>query len=476
MEKAEEKVELVLFPVPGIGHLISAVELAKSLFKHHPFFSITVLLMPLSSPVIDAYVQSVAALDLRFLTLPPLPRPEDTQGPESFISSFVDSYKPLVKDAIQEIKATHRHRRLGGLIIDFFSTSLIDVGAELGIPTYVYFTSGVALLGLMLRLPALHHEIPCEFADFQGEVGVAGFLPLPPSAMPAPIQNKKGEGYRWFVHHGRRFREAQGIIVNTFAELEPRGCDAIASGRCLPPDHPTPSIFPVGPVLALEQPRQSKSSGLFEWLDAQPHASVVFLCFGSAGAFSAPQIAEIAAGLEQSGHRFLWSVRSRPKERYVGLVDGDLDQVLPDGFLERTKGWGLVWPSWLPQVAVLAHPAVGGFVSHCGWNSTQESLWFGVPILAWPLYAEQRLNAFVLVKDYGVAVELRLGLGAEEVVSAAEVERGVRCLMGESEEGVNVRRKVKEMGEAGRKAVEEGGSSFASLARLADVLVSNAKA
>lgn len=84
--------------------------------------------------------------------------------------------------------------------------------------------------------------------------------------------------------------------------------------------------------------------------------------------------------------------------------------MLPKGFSDRTAQLGRV-TGWAPQVAVLSHPAVGGFVSHVGWNSTMESLWCGVPIAAWPVYAEQHLNAFVLVKELELAIGIKMDFG-----------------------------------------------------------------
>ncbi|KAI6670981.1 hypothetical protein NL676_005866 [Syzygium grande] len=82
-----------------------------------------------------------------------------------------------------------------------------------------------------------------------------------------------------------------------------------------------------------------------------------------------------------------------------------------------------------PQAEVLGHAAIGGFVSHCGWNSILESLWHGVLIVTWPIYAEQQLNAFMMLKELGLAEELRLdhkghGVGGN-LVQAEEIERAV---------------------------------------------------
>lgn len=105
----------------------------------------------------------------------------------------------------------------------------------------------------------------------------------------------------------------------------------------------------------------------------------------------------------------------------------DYNQVLPDGFLDRTAGKGKV-VGWLPQAAVLGHVAVGGFVSHCGWNSILEGIWHGVPIATWPLYAEQQLDAYQLVKELGLGVEISLDYNQfykdQRLVMGEEIEKG----------------------------------------------------
>jgi hypothetical protein len=201
------------------------------------------------------------------------------------------------------------------------------------------------------------------------------------------------------------------------------------------------------------------------WLDVQPRASVVFLCFGSLGFLNAEQVREAAAGLERSGQRFLWVLRSSPPAAATASVH-PLAELLPPGFLDRTKDRGLVWTSWAPQREVLAHHAVAGFVTHCGWNSVLEALWSGVPMAPWPLYAEQHLNAFELVASMGVAVRMDVDRKRNNFVDAGEVARAVRCLVSggdEEGEGRRARERAYEMRDACRSAVAPGGSSFASL-------------
>jgi hypothetical protein len=182
------------------------------------------------------------------------------------------------------------------------------------------------------------------------------------------------------------------------------------------------------------------------------------------GSLEVKQVDQIAIGLERVGVRFLWALREPPKAQLEGPRDyTSHENVLPNGFLKRTVGMGIVC-GWVPQARVLAHKAVGGFVSHCGWNSILESLWYGVPIATWPVYAEQQMNAFQLVRELELAVEIRLDYRVGgNLVQAEEVENGVRTLMNHSDE---IRMKVKKLSEKCRVALIENGSSYTNLVSL----------
>ncbi|KAG1347410.1 anthocyanidin 3-O-glucosyltransferase 2 [Cocos nucifera] len=447
------------------------VETAKRLLRlpqAEKLFSVTVLLIqppnPASASTFSSYVQSVASsgLAIGFQDLPPVDPPTDTDGVEDFVSLYIQSHKPHVKASLTQSSVP-----VAALVLDFFASTIIDVADELGVPSYIFFTSTAAMLALTLHLPTLHDKIPEEFGELEGYVEVPGVPPIPPISMPTPFMNKKSRDYTWFVYHGKRFLEAKGIIVNTFIELETGPLEALREGRCVP-SHPTPAIYPVGPVIALEDETNSKWHECIKWLDGQPPASVLFLCFGSMGSFGAPQVREMAIGLERSGHRFLWCLRTPSTGKFRRPVDANLGEVLPEGFLERTREKGLVWPTWVPQKEILAHEAVGGFVTHCGWNSTLESLWFGVPMLGWPLYAEQHLNAFEMERMIGVGVQLKVDRKGGGFVGAEELEKGVRCLMGDSEEGKKVRAKAEEMRMAIKNAMGKEGSSYDYLEQLAE--------
>ncbi|WVZ66019.1 hypothetical protein U9M48_015298 [Paspalum notatum var. saurae] len=470
---------VVLLPMWAPGHFSSMLEACKRLLQCSrrsagggtEAFSLTVLVMPppmdsittalTSSEASSSQLTSGDDVGIIFHHLPAVEHPTDRSV---YPSDYIRLFAPHVKEAIAGLAAP-----VAAVVFDFFATTLLDVVHDLALPAYVYFTSTGATLAFMLRSPAIYDkEFAARLQEKQGTVDLPGMPPVPVTSMPSPEQND----YAWFVYYGRRFMEARGIIVNTATELEP----GVLASLAVPGGDRggAPPVYPIGPVLSQKPPRSGSATDrspapppheCVRWLDGQRPASVVFLCFGSMGWMDARQAREVATGLERSGHSFLWVLRGPPPAAGASLyptpTDADLGDLLPDGFLERTKWTGLVWPSWAPQSEILAHASVGGFVTHCGWNSVLESLWHGVPMAPWPMYAEQPLNAFELVACMGVAVEL--GVRDSFFVEAAELERAVRGLMGGSEEGRKAREKAMAMMAACRKAVEEGGSSYAAV-------------
>ncbi|CAD6248110.1 unnamed protein product [Miscanthus lutarioriparius] len=212
-------------------------------------------------------------------------------------------------------------------------------------------------------------------------VRLLGCVSVPGADILQPLQDRASDACRWMVHHGERYRDADGILVNTFDAAEP-GAAAVLRR----PEPWRPPVYPVGPITRLATTADDgDDTGCVEWLDAQPERSVLFVSFGSGGALSEAQTRELARGLELSGARFLWVVRSpvdadaagagaNPGESYYDGSKSRDDPLshLPGGFVERTKATGLVVPSWAPQARVLAHRATMAMLTHCGWNSVLE--------------------------------------------------------------------------------------------------------
>ncbi|KAL2317506.1 hypothetical protein Fmac_031382 [Flemingia macrophylla] len=447
MADMTKKAELIFFPLPSIGHLASFLKLAQLLINRHSHLSITILCMQHPYPSSHAYIRSltsshpqIQAVDLPHVEPPPQ---ELLRSPPHYMRTFIHILMPHVKATVHNILTSSHSNHVIGLVLDVFCLPLIDVGNDLGVPSYLFMPSNVGFLSLMLSLQK--RQVGDVFSDSDPEWLIPGFPdPVPSSVLPDSVFNK--DGYDTFYKLAQRFKDTKGIIVNTFSELEQRAIDALCGGQT---QNQTPPIYAVGPLIDLKgcpNPNldQAQHDRILKWLDEQPRSSVVFLCFGSRGSFDSSQTREIALALQRSGVRFLWAMRSPPS------IDNDKTKILPEGFLEWMEGRGMMC-EWAPQVEVLAHKAIGGFVSHCGWNSILEGLWFGVPILTWPIYAEQQLNAFTMAREFGLAVELRLDYRrGSDLVMAEEIEKGLKQLMDADN---MVHKKVKETKEMARNAV-----------------------
>ncbi|KAL6127188.1 hypothetical protein ACLB2K_075230 [Fragaria x ananassa] len=337
---------------------------------------------------------------------------------------------------------------------------------------YFFCTSGAGCLASVLILPAIHKNTDKSLKHLNALLYIPGVPPIPSSDMPKPVLERNDKAYECFLENSIQLPKSAGIIVNTFESLESRAIRALSDGLCLPEDTPTPPIYCIGLFIFAHNQRGGGSDDVPEcltWLDSQPSGSVVFLCFGSLGLFTKEQLEEISVGLERSGQRFLWVVRNPPSTNESVAIacqaDPDLNALLPDGFLGRTKDRGLVVKSWAPQVDVLNHDSVGGFVSHCGWNSVLEAVCAGVPMVTWPLYAEQRFNRVVLVEEIKIA--LPMNEPSDGFVNAVEVEKRVRELM-DSEEGESIRMRAEALKSEAKAALSEGGTSRVALTKLVE--------
>lgn len=317
----------------------------------------------------------------------------------------------------------------------------------------------------------IHENVSESFKDLRTYIEAPGTPPIYSLDMPMTMYDRNSNSYKNLIIVSENMAKSSGIFVNTFAELEPRVIKALADGECIP-DGPTPPTYYVGPLIR-DNSDDNSGDKCLKWLSLQPSKSVVVLIFGSMGKFKKDQLEEMAKGLEKSGQRFLWVVRSPPPENEKGqesaLKEPDLDDLLPAGFLNRNKEKGLVVKNWAPQGEILRHKSVGGFVCHCGWNSILEAMRAGVPLVAWPLYAEQKMNRVYLVE--GIKVALPLKMREDGFVTAEELAERLSELM-EEESGKKLREHVSAISESAAAAVTEGGSSRVAVVEFVESLKS----
>ncbi|KAK8951784.1 putative cis-zeatin O-glucosyltransferase [Platanthera zijinensis] len=264
------------------------------------------------------------------------------------------------------------------------------------------------------------------------------------------------EGFLQFINRQRPMKNrVAGRLFNTCRWIEQKYLDRLSEK----PVFSGQRIFAIGPLNPAVAAGRSEGGCLISWLDEQPAASVVYVSFGTTSTMSKEQVREIAAGLEASRQRFIW-VR-RDADRCDIFEDGE-EQVVDFDLVEfekRMEGKGKLVRGWAPQLEILAHPSIGGFLSHCGWNSCLEAMSSGVPILAWPMHSDQPANAFLVTEVLMTGIPVKKGTAEEELVTAETVRESLERLMAGGDEGKELRRRAREMGEKLRAAVKEGGSS-----------------
>ncbi|KAM7486177.1 hypothetical protein LguiA_002186 [Lonicera macranthoides] len=250
------------------------------------------------------------------------------------------------------------------------------------------------------------------------------------------------------------------ILVNTFDDLEfgflrtTQKLKMKAIGPLMPSaflDGKDPSDKSFGGDLF------QKSRNYIEWLDSKTESSVVYISFGSISVLSSKQIEEIGQALLQSSRPFLWVIRE--DNNGAKKQEGEMN------FSDELKELGMIVP-WCSQVEVLSHKSVGCFVTHCGWNSTLESVTCGIPMVAFPQWTDQATNAKLIQDVWKTGV--RVKPNEEGIVERSEMKECIEMVMGDGERGHEVRKNAKKWKDLAKEAVEEGGSSHLNLKAFVD--------
>ncbi|CAN6711243.1 unnamed protein product [Malus baccata var. baccata] len=228
--------------------------------------------------------------------------------------------------------------------------------------------------------------------------------------------------FNYLGSEARNFLNSSSILFNIFDEFE----------------HMFPNIYTIGPfnLLGRHFPEsKSLNSSLWkedtkcsEWLDKKKPNLVMYVNYGSITIMTDQHLIKFTWGLEYSKRPFLWIVRA-------DVVKGD-SPILPDEFFEEIKDRGYI-AGWYAHDQVLAHPSVGVFLTHNGWNSTIESTSHGVPLICWPFFVEQQTNC-----RYSCTM-WEIGMEVSPDVKHDEIEALVREMM-EGERGMKIREKAKE--------------------------------
>ncbi|GFQ03282.1 UDP-glycosyltransferase 86a1 [Phtheirospermum japonicum] len=240
-------------------------------------------------------------------------------------------------------------------------------------------------------------------------------------------------------------KKADFILHNTVEELE---SDILSALNKYQPN------YAIGPINFYKNPATDNvnkslwsESDCTHWLESKSTGSVLYVSFGSFIHTSKQIMEEMAYGLLLSEVNFLWAVRD-------GILDSGDANVLPVGFEDEIKGKGLIVP-WCNQIMVLSNPAVGGFLTHNGWNSTVESMWCGVPMICYPIAYDQITNRKLVVNDWKIGISLCDGISVDRI----EVAEKIKSFMSEGSISKSLRMEAGNVKVAIRKALDVDGSS-----------------
>ncbi|CAN6221672.1 unnamed protein product [Urochloa humidicola] len=324
-----------------------------------------------------------------------------------------------------------------------------DVAADAGVPAVVLWVQSCAVFNIYYHFAHGLAEFPRE-NDPDARLALPGLPDLSVADVPSFLH--PSHPYKIFgdMIQGqfRNMSRASWVFVNSFAELEP-GVFAALPGVTPRP----PRLISIGPLVEMIGGQEDggeddavrgdlimAAGGCVAWLDAQAPRTVVYASLGSVVTLSAEAVAEMAHGLASTARPFLWVVRPP-----------DARPLLPEGFLDAVTGRSMV-VAWSPQERVLAHPAVACFLTHCGWNSTLETVAAGVPVVAFPQWGDQCTDAKFLVDELRMGVHLRAPLRREAVREAVDAVVA-------GPEADAMRANARAWSGAARAAVAPGGSS-----------------
>ncbi|PWA63716.1 UDP-glucuronosyl/UDP-glucosyltransferase [Artemisia annua] len=326
-----------------MGHIIPLFELALHLVTVHNIQVTFLVITTESTNAQNNYLKaSNSHPDLHLVDLPPA----DMSGLISDDMDIVIRISLLVEESVGPLRTVLSGLNvLKALIIDIFCTSMFDVGEDLSIPVYSFFTASAVLFMFSMYLPVLDKEVEGEFVDLPRPVNVPGCNPILIHDFFSQVRNRKVNAYKWFLLHVRRLSMATGIFLNTWDDLEPVSLKALKHEPFFL-NNSTPPVYPIGPLTQQIEPVETEyDKGIIAWLDKQPKDSVLFIALGSGGTLTSEQLTELAWGLELSQQRFILAVR-KPNDYAAssyfstGNESDDLKAYLPNWFVERQMGSG----------------------------------------------------------------------------------------------------------------------------------------
>ncbi|PWA57943.1 glycosyltransferase UGT90A7 [Artemisia annua] len=454
-----QRPHFVLFPFMSKGHTIPLLHLASLLTNRN--IMVTIFTTKANRPFISQFLEkfqngSISIIELLF--------PSNVEGIPQGIESTdklpsMSLFRPFT--IATKLIQPHFEQALGNLadvtciVSDGFLSWTLSSANKFRIPRLSFYGMN-SYVGAVSREVALNQLLSGPESDDE-LITVPKFPWIKVSRNdfddPFNKRDPTGPHMDFVMESVTASANSYGLITNSFYELEPMFLDYLNREA-------KPKAWCVGPLCLAESTTiADKNPKWMKWLDQKKDegCSVLYVAFGSQAEITPQQMEAIAEGLEESEVNFLWVVRKSETS-----VLNELEEKVGDR--------GTIVTEWVNQRDILKHESVKGFLSHCGWNSVLESICSEVPILAWPMMAEQPLNARMVVEEIKIGLRVETCDGSVKgFVKSEGLKKMIKELM-KGEKGKDVRKKVKEVGAAAKKAMAEGGSSWRTLNELIEEL------
>lgn len=373
-------------------------------------------------------------------------------NPQEHMELFMKSARESFKKAM-EVAVSETGRKVSCLVTDAFFWFACEMAEEIGVGWLPFWTAGPNSLSAHVYTDLIRET----FGD-GGMVGredetislIQGMSKIRICDLPEGVLFGNTESLFSNMLHkmGKALPQAAAVFINSFEELDPGTTKDLKSRF--------KKFLNIGPShLIFSPPPMEDTYGCMTWLDKQKLASVAYVSFGSVTAPPPHELVALAEALETSETPFIWSLTDNSKVH------------LPHGFLDRTTSQGLVVP-WSPQLEVLAHRAVGVFVTHCGWNSLLESIAGGVPMICRPFFGDQRLNGRMIEDVWEIGLKVEDG-----VFTKHGVLNSLNKILSQ-EGGQKMRENIRALKQLAKKAIGPNGSSINNFIALSN-LVFNTK-
>ncbi|KAK4255138.1 hypothetical protein QN277_008173 [Acacia crassicarpa] len=454
----------ILIAYPTLGHVIPSVHLAIKLAScgfvitfvntqsiHHQ----TSKAASNSSHHKDDLFAAVrdSGLDIRYTTVSDgLPVAFDRSlHHEEFMQSLLHVFSAHVEELVAKI-VKESVPPVTCLIADTFFVWPSMIAKKFDLLHVSFWTEPALVFSLYYHMDLLRKNghFACQDTRKDSVDYIPGVKAIHPKDMMSYLQEKDISTvcHQIIFKAFKEIRSADFVLCNSIQELEPHTISALQAHV---PFFAVGPIFPSGFIKSTVPTSLWLESDCTQWLDSKPHASVLYISFGSTVHVAKSDLLEIANGLLLTHVNFLWVLRP-------DVVSSEDQHPLPDGFEEAVRGRGMIIP-WCSQIEVLTHPAIGGFLSHCGWNSTLESIWSEVPLLCFPLLTDQFTNRKLVVDDWRIGINLGDPCG---MISKEEVSKNINRLMDEKS-GAEFKSAVREMKKILENALMTNGSSVKNM-------------